>query len=153
MTIEEELDVELKEAMRARDKQRLDAVRAVKTDMGKKITEPGFSGEVDDELYVEVIGAFTKRMQKTLPEYESLGERGQAMVDKLTWEVEYLSRWLPTKLDEAATRALVATVIDELGAEDVTAKGQVMGRLMKEHKDELDGALVNRVVGELLAGG
>lgn len=152
MSIEAEIDVELKDAMRARDKQRLDALRAVKTELGKKITEPGHSGEVDDELYVEVIGAFSKRMQKTLPEYESLGERGQAMVDKLTWEVDYLSRWLPKKLDEGATRELVANVIAELGAEDASGKGQVMGRLMKDHKDELDGALVNRMVGELLAG-
>ncbi len=43
-------------------------------------------------------------------------------------------------------------MIAELGAEDASAKGQVMGRLMKDHKDELDGALVNRMVGELLAG-
>lgn len=152
MTIEQELEVELKDAMRSRDKRRLDAVRAIKTELGKRITEPGFVGEVNDELYVEVIGAFTKRMQKTIPEYESAGGRGEAMVEKLSWEIEYLSRWLPSKLDEPATRSLVEAVIDELGATSPGDKGRVMGRLMKDHKDELDGALVNRIVGEALAG-
>ena len=93
----------------------------------------------------------SKRMQKVLPEYEAMGERGAAMVEKLAWEIEYLSRWLPSLMDEAATRALVAEVIEELGAEGSGAKGQVMGRLMKGHKDELDGSLVNRIVGEALA--
>lgn len=152
MTIQEELDAELKDAMRARDKRRLAVVRAIKTEMGSRVTEPDFDGEVDDELYIDVIGAFTKRMQKTLPEYTAAGARGEAMVEKLSWEIEYLSRWLPAKLDESATRTLVADVITELGATSPGDKGKVMGRLMRDHKDELDGALVNRIVGEALAG-
>lgn len=73
------------------------------------------------------------------------------MAEKLGWEVEYLSRWLPKKLDEASTAALVRSAIAELGvAGDSKASGRVIGQIMKDHKDEVDGALVNRLVAEAL---
>jgi uncharacterized protein YqeY len=73
------------------------------------------------------------------------------MADKLSFEVDYLSRWLPKKLDEAATQALIDTTLARLGlAGDPKAAGRVVGELMKEHKDQLDGLLVNRLVRESL---
>jgi uncharacterized protein YqeY len=74
------------------------------------------------------------------------------MADKLGFEVEYLSRWLPSKLDEKATRELVKGAIAELGvAGDEKAAGRVIGHLMKTHGKDLDGGLVNRLVREELA--
>jgi uncharacterized protein YqeY len=76
------------------------------------------------------------------------------MADKLAYEVEYLSRWLPKKLGEDETRALVAEAVAELGvAGDEKAAGRVTGHLMKTHGKDLDGGLVNRLVREELAGG
>ncbi|MFP5332533.1 MAG: GatB/YqeY domain-containing protein [Acidimicrobiia bacterium] len=92
-------------------------------------------------------------MQKSLAEYETLGDRGQDMAAKLRFEIEYLSRWLPSKLDEAATADLVERTIDELGvAGDPAAAGRVIGAIMKSHRDEVDGALVNRLVKDRLGG-
>jgi uncharacterized protein YqeY len=66
--------------------------------------------------------------------------------------VEYLSRWLPKRLDEAATRELVRSAISELGvAGDSKASGRVIGSIMKAHRDEVDGGVVNRLVAEELA--
>jgi uncharacterized protein len=100
-----------------------------------------------------VIASYVKKMQKSLAEYEGLGERGEAMADKLRFEVEYLSRWLPSKLDEDATRDLVDHTIAELGVGgDPSAAGRVIGAIMGGHKDEVDGGLVNRLVRDALAG-
>jgi len=91
-------------------------------------------------------------MDKARREYEGYGERGAEQAAKLAFEVDYLARWLPTKLDEAATRSLIAAAIAEMGVgSDPSAAGRVMGTLMKEHKDDLDGGLVNRLVREALA--
>lgn len=151
MAIAEELDAELKDAMRAKDAARRDVIRQIRSEVGIAKTAPGFDGDEGDALYQAVIGSYTKKMQKSLAEYEGLGERGAAMAEKLRFEVEYLSRWLPTKLDEAATRALVGRTIDELGVQgDQAASGRVIGAIMKSHKDDVDGSLVNRIVRELL---
>lgn len=152
MTIQTDLREELKDAMRQRDKLRRDVIRMVETEVAVAKSAPGFSGEVDDALYRDVIGAYSKRMEKARQEFVSAGERGRAMADKLGFEIQYLARWLPAKLDEAATRLAVEAAIAELGAADPKAVGRVVGAVMKKHGAELDGGLVNRVAKELLSG-
>lgn len=151
MSIHDELRAELVEAMKAADRLRRDVIRQIETEISLARSAPGFAGQVDDALYRATIAAYVKRMQKAIEEYRGLGERGAPMVAKLSDEVAYLSRWLPTRLGEADTRALVRAAIAELGAEgDPKAAGRVTGHLMKSHRDSLDGPLVNRLVREEL---
>lgn len=154
MSIREELASELRDAMRAQDAPRRDVIRQIETEISVARSEPGFSGELDDDLYRRVIGAYVKKMDKTRQEYLDIGERGAAMAAKLGYEVEYLSRWIPQKLDEAQTRDLIKKTIRDLGvAGDEKAAGRVTGQLMKEHGKDLDGGLVNRLVREEISAG
>ena len=152
MTIQEQLTTELRDAMKAKDAPRRDVIRQVQTEAATARSQPDFTGEVDDAFYEKVIASYVKKMDKSREEYATLGERGEEMADKLAYEVEYLSRWLPSKLDEEATRRLVTEAIAELGvAGDEKAAGRVTGHLMKSHGPDLDGGLVNRLVREELA--
>lgn len=152
MTIQEELTVELRDAMKAKDGRRRDVIRQVQTEVATARSQPDFSGEVDDAFYRKIIASYVKKMDKSREEYAALGERGEEMADKLAYEVDYLGRWLPKKLDEEATRRLVAEAIVELGVGgDEKAAGRVTGQLMKTHGSDLDGGLVNRLVREELA--
>lgn len=154
MTIQQELTNELREAIKQGDARRRDVIRMITTEVKLASSAPGFKGQVDDALHRQVIAAYSKKMDKARAEYEGLGDRGRPMAEKLAWEVEYLSRWLPRKLDEAATVALVRGAIAQLGVGgDVKAAGRVVGHVMKSHKNEVDGALVNRLVGEELSRG
>jgi uncharacterized protein YqeY len=153
MSIREELAEELRDAMRAKDAPRRDVIRQIETEIAVARSQPGFAGELDDDLYRQVIGSYVKKMSKTREEYLEIGERGEAMAEKLGFEVEYLSRWMPQKLDEEGTRGLVREAIEELGVADEKAAGQVTGHLMKKHGKDLDGALVSRIVREELAAG
>ena len=154
MSIREDLASELRDAMRAKDGPRRDVIRQIETEISLARSEPGFSGELDDDLYRRVIGSYVKKMDKTRQEYLEVGDRGEAMATKLGYEVEYLSRWLPQKLDEGQTRDLVRKTIQDLGvAGDEKAAGRVTGQLMKEHGKDLDGGLVNRLVREEISAG
>lgn len=149
MSIKDELQTELKAAMKARDRRRLDVIRQIETEVSRRTTAPGFSGTVDDELYRSVIAGYVKKMEKARGEYEQMGDRGRDMADKLAFEIEYLGRWLPKKLSEDETRRLVEEAIAELGVDDPKQAGRVIGYLMKTHAD-LDGATVGRLVRERL---
>jgi uncharacterized protein YqeY len=152
MTIKDDFAQELQDAMRAHDGPRRDVIRQVETEIAVAKSQPGFEGDVDDDLYRTVIATYVKKMDKARDEYLEIGERGAAMAEKLGYEVEYLSRWLPSKLDEAATRDLVKAAITELGmGGDEKAAGRVTGHVMKTHGKDLDGGMVNRVVREELA--
>lgn len=151
MSIEEQFKAELKDAMKSGDRARLDSIRMINSEILLAKSAPGFSGQIDDDLYVKVISAQVKKDEKSIEEYRALGDRGQAMVDKFTAEVEFLSRWLPSRLDEDQTAELVERAIAELGVErDPKSSGRVIGHIMKGHKDEVDGSLVNRLVRQAL---
>ncbi|HEY7821474.1 MAG TPA: GatB/YqeY domain-containing protein [Acidimicrobiia bacterium] len=152
MSIQEQLTEDLRTAMKEKDALRRDVIRQVQTEIATARSESDFSGELNDAFYQKVIASYAKKMDKSRGEYEGMGERGEEMADKLAYEVEYLSRYLPQKLSEEETRKLVVDAIEELGvAGDEKAAGRVTGHLMKTRGEDLDGGLVNRLVKEELA--
>jgi uncharacterized protein YqeY len=149
MTIEEQLAAEQKTAMKAGDRATLNVIRQVRTEVSVVKSSPGFTGEIDDDLYLSTISTYVKRMGKAKAEYEAMGERGREQADKLAFEIDYLAKFLPSKLDETATRELVEATIAEIGADDPKMTGRVIGAVMKKG-EEVDGALVARLVKEAL---
>jgi uncharacterized protein YqeY len=150
MSIKDELATELRDALKTGDKARAAVIRQAETEVSRAKSEPGFSGEVDDGLYVAVIGSYTKKMAKAREEYLSYGEKGASRAEALGFEIDYLSRWLPAVIGEAETRAIVAAAIAELGVDDPKMAGRVVGHIMKSGAEGIDGGLVNRVVREVL---
>jgi uncharacterized protein YqeY len=143
-TIKEQLSVELKDAMKAKDVNRRDVIRMIESEVSLAKSAAGFKGEVNDDLYRQVIASYSKKMDKARAEYLELGPRGEEMARKLGWEVDYLSRWLPAKLDQESTEALVRETIAELGvAGDPKAAGRVIGQIMKTHKDDVVAAALS----------
>lgn len=150
MSIQEELRAELKAATLERDQKRLDVIRAIEGEIKLARTAKGFEGEVDDALYLKIIASYSKKMKKAHAEYEKAGDRGKDLADTLAFEVDYLSRWLPQKLDEEATLALVLSTIADLGVDDPKQTGRVMGAIMKDHGKAVDGGLVSKLVAKQL---
>ena len=151
MTIEKELDDELKEAMRAQDRSRLDVIRQIRTEVAKAAAAPGGGGADREQLHEQIIASYVKKMDKARREYEGYGKRGAEMVQKLSYEIEYLSRWLPDAASSEELGAIVAKTISEIGATDPKQAGQVIGRIMKNHQG-VDGGEVNRLVRAALGG-
>ncbi|HTO13943.1 MAG TPA: GatB/YqeY domain-containing protein [Candidatus Binatia bacterium] len=150
MSLEQTLNETLTKAIREKDQRAADIVRMVKSRIGERRTAKGFSGQVDDALVLDVIGAYRKSLQKALPDYEKAGERGAAQAAQLRFEIEYLERWLPRGLDDAALRALVGERIKALGITDAKQVGRLVGDVLKTHKGQVEAADVKRVAEELL---
>ena len=145
--IEQELRNELKAAMLAKDVPRREVVREIITQATKKKSEPGFSGDTDDQFYLDVMASFVKKSKKVVAEYEGYGDRGLDMIAKLTWEIEYISKWLPEKMSTAAVTDLVKAIVADLGVSgDPKAMGRVIGMVMKDHKDVVDGGELSQIV-------
>jgi uncharacterized protein len=150
MSLEQTLNDTLAKAIREKDQRAADIVRMSKSKIGERRTAKGFTGQVDDALIVDVIGAYRKSLQKALPDYEKAGERGQAQVAQLRFEIEYLERWLPRGLDEAALRALVRERLSALGVTEARQVGRVVGDILKTHKGQVEAGDVKRIAEELL---
>ena len=98
MALADDLSAALKDAMKAKDKPKLDAIRQIQTEIAKKKAEKG--EEVNDDLVLGVISSYVKKMIKAVEEYQSLGDRGQEMADKIQFEIDFLSTYLPEQLGE-----------------------------------------------------
>ena len=150
MPLEQELNERLTRAIKEKDTRTADVVRMIKTRLHERRTAKGFSGEVDDALVLDVIGAYRKQLQKALVEFEKAGDRGAAHVAQLSAEVEFCEQYLPRGLDETALRALVRERLGALGITDAKQIGRLVGDIMKTHKGRAEAADVKRIAEELL---
>ena len=145
MALIDELSDALKEAMKAKDKPKLDAIRQVQTEIAKKKSEKG--EEATDELVLGVISSYVKKMTKAVEEYKSLGDRGSEMADKIQFEIDFLSEWLPEQLSEEEVNRIIEEVLSEMGDVDMSQMGKIIGAVMAK-ADGLDGSVVSKLVRE-----
>ena len=152
MALEQDLNERLTRAIKDRDARTADAVRMLKSRLQERRTAKGFSGQVDDALVLDVIGAYRKQLQKALVEFEKVGERGAAQAAQLRFEIALCEGYLPKGLDEAAVRDLVRERLASLGIADAKQVGRLVGDVMKTHKGQVEAGDVKRVAEELLRG-
>tara|TARA_B100001248_G_scaffold54274_1_gene35776 strand:- start:3583 stop:4029 length:447 start_codon:yes stop_codon:yes gene_type:complete len=143
MALVDDLSAALKEAMKAKDKPKLDAIRQVQTEIAKKKSEKG--EEATDELVLAVISSYVKKMTKAVEEYQTLGDRGTEMAEKIQFEIDFLSEWLPEQLSEEEVEKIVDAVLIEMGDIDISQMGKVIGAVMSKG-DGIDGSLVSKIV-------
>ena len=105
MALADDLSMALKDAMRAKDKPKLDAIRQIQTEIAKKKAEKG--EEVNDDLVLGVISSYVKKMIKAVEEYQSLGDRGQEMAEKIQFEIDFLRSYLPEQISEEEVEKIV----------------------------------------------
>jgi uncharacterized protein YqeY len=147
MALIDELSTSLKEAMKEKDKPKLDAIRQVQTEVAKKKAEKG--EEATDELVLGVISSYVKKMTKAVEEYQSLGERGVEMAEKIQFEIDFLSKWLPEQLSDKEVEIIIDEVLSELGEVDISQMGKIIGAVMSK-SEGIDGSVVSRLVKEKL---
>lgn len=148
MGLVDDVNVEIKAAMRARDKVRLGALRAIRASFIEGMKENGADTLSDDacvvrlrrleKKHLESIDAFTK------------GDREEMAAEERA-QLSVVSSFLPSLADEATTRAWVTAAIAASGAASPKDMGRVMGMLMKDHKGEVDGKLAKDIAASLLS--
>ena len=145
MAVTDDLSSSLKEAMKAKDKTKLNAIRQIQTEIAKKKAEKG--EEITDELSLGVISSYVKKMTKAVEEYQSLGERGEDMANQIQLEIDFLSDWLPEQLSEEDVAKLVDEVLADLGEVDMSQMGRIIGAVMAKGEG-IDGSIVSKLVRE-----
>ena len=147
MTLKEQLDSAMKEAMKARDDLRLSAVRMIRAMIKNREIEQ--KNELDDQGVIEVISTLAKQRRESIRLYQE-GNR-QDLVDKEEAELLILLGFLPAQLSVAEITELVARIIAETGAQGSRDMGKVMKALSPLTTGRADGKTVSETVKRLLA--
>jgi len=147
MSLIERLDSDMKEALRARDKVRLETIRGVRGAIRNKEIELGKA--LDADGVVRVIRGLAKQRAESIEQYRAAGR--DDLVDKESAEQAVLEAYLPAAPDEAEIERVVREVIAETGAEGPKDMGRVMKPALERLGPAADGKVVNQVVRRLLA--
>lgn len=142
---------DLKQAMKNRQKDRLRVLRSLKSKLlEREINErEGGEGTISDEQSIEVLMKAAKQRKESIEQFEEGGRDDLAEAEKQ--ELEIIESYLPTMMSEEEVREAARQKIDELGAENMSDMGQVMGVLMQELKGKAEGSTVSKVVKEELS--
>jgi len=132
------IESSVKDAMRAREKQRLGVLRLVMSELKKVEVDERI--ELDDERVIAILVKMSKQRKDSLTQY--LNADRQDLADQEQYELDLLQEFLPVALDEAAIAALIDAAIAETGATSMKDMGKVMGVLKPQVQGRADvGAL------------
>lgn len=149
--IKEQIEAKLRAARIARDERAKNVIGMLKSKVLLELKSGSGVAETD-ELWLDTIKSYAKQVRKALPEYEKAGDRGVELLSEAKFELEFCEQFLPKKLDEAATEAIVREVAAANGISGPKMMGKLVGLILKDHKDEVDGDLVRQVAQRVLAG-
>lgn len=148
MALKDQLMADMKEAMKAHDKDRLAVIRMVRGAIRQQ--EIDGKKELGDSDVIAVISKEVKMRKDSIEEFKK-GDR-QDLVDKTQAEIEVLMPYMPAQLSEAEVSELVKAAVEETGAKTQKDMGKVMGKLMPKVKGRADGKMVNNIVRSMLQG-
>jgi hypothetical protein len=139
-------------AMKAGDKPARNAISLIQAAIKNRDIEARTSAATieDDALVVEVLQKMVKQRRESIAMFEQGGRPELAAAEAA--EVAVIERFLPTQLDEAATRAAIDAIKTELGATGMKDMGRVMAELKARHASELDMSKASGLVKAALAG-
>ena len=149
MGLKDQLDGDMKDAMRARERLRLETIRSIRGALKNKEIEVG--GELGEEDALRVIRTLVKQREEAIERYGEAGR--QDLADKEAAEREVLQAYLPAAPDAATVEATVSEVIAELAADSPKEMGRVMKESLARLGPAADGKLVSQTAKRLLAGG
>jgi uncharacterized protein YqeY len=147
MSLKTEIKNAMKDAMRAKDKPRLSAIRLIQAEV--KRVEVDERVEIDDQRLVAIMDKMVKQRRDSISQYQSAGRDELAAVEIA--EIEVIQDFLPTALTEAEIEELIQAAIASTGAESMRDMGKVMGVLKPQIQGRADAGAVSAGVKKALA--
>ncbi len=149
MTLFEQISEDIKAAMKARDRVRLDTLRNIKKVFLEAKTAPGANDTLDDADALKIIQKLAKQGRESAATFAQ--QNRQDLADNELAQVAVIESYLPKQLDDAEIEAQVQEIIAATGASGMKDMGKVMGIASKQMAGKADGRAISTVVRRLLS--
>jgi uncharacterized protein YqeY len=149
MSLKSQIEADIKQAMLAKDKDKLRALRAIKSLILLAETEKGGSGEITEDSEMKILTKAVKQRKDSLDVYEQQGRDDLAEVERA--EIAIIESYLPKQLSEEEVKSEIQGIISQVGAESMKDMGKVMGVATKKLAGKADGKIISGIVKELLS--
>lgn len=149
MTLFEQISEDIKAAMKARDRVRLDTLRNIKKVFLEAKTAPGANDTLEDADALKIIQKLAKQGRESAATFAQ--QNRQDLADSELAQVTVIESYLPQQLGEAEIEAQVREIIAATGASSMKDMGKVMGIASKQLAGKADGRAISGVVKRLLS--
>ena len=149
MTLEEQIQQSIKEAMKAKDTVAMNATRAIKGEILLFKTSEGGSKEVADGDILKMIQKLVKQRKEAAEQFVAAGR--QELADNELAEAAVMEKYLPKQLSPEEVREKIKAIIAQVGAVSIKDMGKVMGAANKALAGLSDGRTISTIVKEELS--
>jgi hypothetical protein len=148
MNLIDQVNEGIKTAMKAKDADKLRALRGIKSAFLLLQTAEGVS-EVTDDMCIKALQKMAKQRRDSLDIYEQQGREDLAAIERV--ELKFIEEFLPAQLSEEEVAAKIKAIVAELGVSGPAAMGKVMPLAMSQLGGQADGKLISKIVKEVLS--
>lgn len=147
MSLEERINEEMKQAMKANDKPRLSAIRMIRSSLKNKEIE--LRRKLEDEDIVKVLHGMVRKAEEAIEQFQAGGR--DDLVEKERMEIEVLKSFLPQAMSPDEILKIIEETIQETQASSLKDMGKVMKAVMPKLGGKADGKVINQLVKERLS--
>ena len=149
MNLFDTVSADIKAAMLARDKVRLEALRGVKKEFLEAKTAKGGDGELADDAAMKILVKMVKQRKESAAIY--VEQNRPELAEEELAQAAVIESYLPKQMSEEELTAALKAIIEKVGATSAKDMGKVMGTATKELAGKADGKAISAIVRELLA--
>lgn len=148
MDLKQQIDADIKSAMLAREKDKLNALRAIKSAILLELTKEG-GQDLDEAVGLKILQKLHKQRQESAAIYHQQGREDLAGEEEV--QAKVIEAYLPQRMSEAEIEKVVGEVIAATGAKGMGDMGRVMGEANKRMAGRADGSLIATIVKKQLS--
>ncbi len=148
MSLADKINNDIKEAMKAKQADRLMALRAIKSEILLAQTSEGATGTLSTEAEIKILQKLVKQRKDSAEMF--LKSSRQDLYEKEANEIQYIECYLPAQLSDEELTSIIQKVIAETGASSVKDMGKVIGLVTKEVSGRAEGKVIAQKVKEIL---
>ncbi|MBR1792295.1 MAG: GatB/YqeY domain-containing protein [Bacteroidales bacterium] len=150
MNLEQSISNDIKQAMLNKEKDALEALRAIKSALLLlKTSKDAVDGEVPESVQIATLQKLVKQRRETADLY--VQQQRQDLADVELFQAEIIERYLPKQLGAEEVESMVRGIIEQLGATSMRDMGKVMGQAAKALAGQADNKVVSDIVKKLLS--
>jgi len=149
MELEKLINEDIKGAMKAKDKHKLEALRAIKAALllaktGKDVPE----GEIPESVELKLLQKLVKQRKESANIFRE--QNRPELAEEEEFQAAIIEKYLPQQMSEEDIKVVVARIIEETGASSMKDMGRVMGMASKELAGKADNRLISKIIKEAL---
>ena len=150
MSLEKLINNDIKDAMFQRDKEKLNALRAIKAALLLEKTGKDISaGEIPESVELKMLQKLVKQRKEASAIYRENNRLDLAEVEE--YQANIIENYLPEQIDETEIETMIKQIIVDVGATNMKDMGRVMGMATKQLAGRADNSVVSKIVRDLLS--